>query len=325
MLTKYSNGEDLEVKIMKILGNLLEAIGNTPMVRLNRLPGAKSAEVVVKLEFLNPGGSVKARSAWGIISEAEQKNLLGPDSIIVESSSGNQGISLALIGAVKGYKVVVFMPETMSSERQKILEAYGAEVVLTPAGNDMKKTFETAKNMAEEFAASNPKAFLSRQFDNEANSLAHTKTTAKEILEQTGGKIDAFVSGIGTGGTITGTGRELKRMVPGIKIIAVEPARASLFHGVEAGIHVQEGIGDGIFPGILDKSILDRSILVDDADAIQCARRLAREEGIFCGISSGTNVYGALKVARELGPGHTVVTLIPDGGEKYLSTPLCRE
>lgn len=325
MLTKYSNGEDLEVKIMKILGNLLEAIGNTPMVRLNRLPGAKSAEVVVKLEFLNPGGSVKARSAWGIISEAEQKNLLGPDSIIVESSSGNQGISLALIGAVKGYKVVVFMPETMSSERQKILEAYGAEVVLTPAGNDMKKTFETAKNMAEEFAASNPNAFLSRQFDNEANSLAHTKTTAKEILEQTGGKIDAFVSGIGTGGTITGTGRELKRMVPGIKIIAVEPARASLFHGVEAGIHVQEGIGDGIFPGILDKSILDRSILVDDADAIQCARRLAREEGIFCGISSGTNVYGALKVAREIGPGHTVVTLIPDGGEKYLSTVLCRK
>ncbi len=323
MLTKYSNGEDLEVKIMKILGNLLEAIGNTP--RLNRLPGAKSAEVVVKLEFLNPGGSVKARSAWGIISEAEQKNLLGPDSIIVESSSGNQGISLALIGAVKGYKVVVFMPETMSSERQKILEAYGAEVVLTPAGNDMKKTFETAKNMAEEFAASNPNAFLSRQFDNEANSLAHTKTTAKEILEQTGGKIDAFVSGIGTGGTITGTGRELKRMVPGVKIIAVEPARASLFHGVEAGIHVQEGIGDGIFPGILDKSILDRSILVDDADAIRCARRLAREEGIFCGISSGTNVYGALKVAREIGPGHTVVTLIPDGGEKYLSTPLCRE
>lgn len=310
---------------MNILDNLLEAIGNTPLVRLNRLPEAESAEVLVKVEFLNPGGSVKARSAWGIISDAEQKNLLGPDSIIVESSSGNQGISLALIGAVRGYKAVVFMPESMSSERQKILRAYGAEVVLTPKGKDMKETFETAKNMAEEFAASNPNAFLSRQFDNEANSMAHTRTTAAEILEQTGGRIDAFVSGIGTGGTITGTGRELKRVVPDIKVIAVEPSYGSLFHDIECCIHLQEGIGDGIYPGILDGSIIDRSILVEDAEAIACARRLAREEGIFCGISSGTNVCGALKVARELGPGHTVVTLIPDGGEKYLSTALCSE
>lgn len=310
---------------MKILNNLLEAIANTPLVRLNRLVDADSAEVLVKIESLNPGGSVKARSAWGIISDAEQKGLLGPDSVIVESSSGNQGISLAMIGAVKGYKVVVFMPESMSSERRKILKAYGADVVLTPVGKDMKETFETAKGMAEDFASSNPNAFLSRQFDNEANPLAHEKTTAREILEQTGGKIDAFVSGIGTGGTITGTGRELKKMVSGIKIIAVEPSRGSLFYDLECCVHVQEGIGDGLYPGILDGSLIDRSILVEDEEALNCARRLAREEGIFCGISSGTNVHGALTVARELGPGHTVVTIIADGGEKYLSTVLCSE
>jgi cysteine synthase A len=310
---------------MKILNNLLEAVGNTPLVRLNRLPDAGTAQVLVKVESLNPGGSVKARSALGIINDAEQKGLLGPDSIIVECSSGNQGISLAFIGAVKGYKVVVFMPETMSIERQKILRAYGAEVVLTPSGKDMKETFETAKSMAEKFAASNPRAFLSRQFDNEANSMAHTTTTAKEILEQTGGKVDAFVSGIGTGGTITGTGRELKKMVPSVKIIAVEPACASLFHESEPGIHVQEGIGDGLYPGILDGSLIDKAILIEDEEAIDCARRLAREEGIFCGVSSGTNVCGALKIARELGPGYTVVTVIADGGEKYLSTSLCSE
>ncbi|HHT84915.1 MAG: cysteine synthase A [Bacillota bacterium] len=309
----------------RILENILDAIGNTPMVRLNRLPGTESAEVLVKLEYLNPSGSVKDRSAWGIILDAERTNLLGPDSIIVEASSGNQGISLAMIGAVRGYKVVVFMPETMSSERQKVLEAYGAEVVLTPAGKDMKETFETAKNMAEEFAASNPKAFLTRQFDNEANTRAHVETTAKEILRQTGGRLDAFVSGIGTGGTLAGVGKLLKEAVPGVKVVAVEPYYGSLFHETCKGVHAQEGIGDGMFPGILDDSIIDEAVLVTDDEAIECARRLAREEGIFCGISSGTNVFGALKLARELGPGHTVVTLIPDGGLKYLSTSLCKE
>jgi len=311
--------------LARILENILDAIGNTPMVRLNRLPGTESAEVLVKLEYLNPSGSVKDRSAWGIILDAERTNLLGPDSIIVEASSGNQGISLAMIGAVRGYKVVVFMPETMSSERQKVLEAYGAEVVLTPAGKDMKETFETAKNMAEEFAASNPKAFLTRQFDNEANTRAHVETTAKEILRQTGGRLDAFVSGIGTGGTLAGVGKLLKEAVPGVKVVAVEPYYGSLFHETCKGVHAQEGIGDGMFPGILDDSIIDEAVLVTDDEAIECARRLAREEGIFCGISSGTNVFGALKLARELGPGHTVVTLIPDGGLKYLSTSLCKE
>jgi cysteine synthase A len=318
-------GEHGGLELMKIFDNVLDTIGNTPIVRLNRLPGADSAEVLVKLEYLNPSGSVKDRAAWGIIRDAERNNLLGPHSVIVEASSGNQGISLAMIGAVRGYKVVVFMPETMSSERRKVLKAYGAEVVLTPAGKDMKETFETAKRMAEEFAASNPDAFLSQQFDNEANSQAHAATTAQEILGQTGGKIDAFVSGIGTGGTITGIGRELKKAVPGLKVVAAEPYHGSLFHETCKGVHAQEGIGDGIFPGILDDSIIDESILVTDDEAIGCARRLAREEGILCGISSGTNVFGALKVARELGPGHTVVTLIPDGGLKYLSTSLCKE
>lgn len=310
---------------MKVLDSVLDAIGNTPIVRLNRLPGAQSAEVLVKLEYLNPSGSVKDRAAWGIIGDAEQKGLLGPGSVIVEASSGNQGISLAMIGAVRGHKVVVFMPETMSIERQKVLKAYGAEVVLTPAGKDMKETFETARRMAEEFAASNPNAFLARQFDNKANSQAHAETTAREILRQTGENLDAFVSGIGTGGTITGIGRELKKAVPGIKVVAVEPYHGSLFHDTCQGVHVQEGIGDGLFPGILDASVIDRSILVTDDEAIGCARRLARDEGIFCGISSGTNVFGALKIARELGPGHTVVTLIADGGLKYLSTCLCRQ
>ena len=310
---------------MRILDSLLDAVGNTPMVRLNRLTSSECAEVLVKVEYLNPGGSVKARSALGIITDAERNGLLGPNSVIVECSSGNQGISLAMIGATRGYKVVVFLPESMSSERRKILRAYGAHVVLTPVGKDMEETLGRARKMAEEFAASAPNAFLSRQFDNEANSSAHEMTTAKEILDQTDGQLDACVSGIGTGGTITGVGRELKRAIPEVKIVAVEPSEASLFYGVNNGIHAQEGIGDGIYPQILDISLIDRCILVDDDEAIACAHDLARKEGIFCGISSGTNVFGALRVARELGPGRRVVTIIPDGGEKYLSTALCNE
>ena len=231
---------------MKILDSVLDAIGNTPMVRLNRLPGDDCAEVVVKLEYFSPSGSVKDRSAWGIIRDAEQKNLLGPDSIIVEASSGNQGIALAMIGAVRGYRVVVFMPESMSVERQTVLKAYGAEIVLTPVGEDMEETFATAKRMAEEFAASIPNAFLSRQFDNEANPLAHSETTAREILEQTGGKLDAFVSGIGTGGTITGTGRELKKAVPIVIVVAVEPITGPC--STPKGVHAQEGITTGFSP-----------------------------------------------------------------------------
>lgn len=310
---------------MAILDSILDAVGNTPMVRLNRITGPGCAEILAKAEYLNPGGSIKARSALGIIIDAEQKGLLGPNSVIVEYSSGNQGISLSMIASIKGYKVVVFLPETMSDERRKILRAYGAKVVLTPAGQDMQETLARAKQMAEEFAASEPNVFLPRQFDNEANPRVHQMTTAQEILEQTEGRLHAFVSGIGTGGTITGVGRELKRVLPKVKVVAVEPSKASLFYGINEGIHAQEGIGDGIYPGVLDSSVIDRVILVNDDEAIECARDLSRKEGIFCGISSGTNVFGALQVARELGPGHRVVTLIPDGGEKYLSTALCRE
>lgn len=331
---------------MLIYDSILDAIGRTPMVRLKRIPERDSAEVLVKIESLNPSGSIKARPALRIIEEAEKEGKLGPGSVIVEASSGNQGISLAMIGAVKGYKVVVFMPESMSQERRKILEAYGAEVYLTPAGRDMKETLELCIEESRSYAVSTGKAFLASQFENINNTRAHEQGTALEIIQQTGGRLDAFVSGIGTGGTITGVGHVLKRRIPGIKIIAAEPDKASLLGGGgpapdslnpapgsagnlpscknQGNVHLQEGIGDGIFPPILDESVVDRSILVRDDQAIETARRLAREEGIFAGISSGTNVFAALLVAREMGRGKRVVTVIPDGGEKYLSTPLCQ-
>ena len=309
---------------MSIFDTVLEAIGRTPMVRLRRLPEAGSAEILVKLESLNPGGSIKARPALRMIEEAEKAGLLRPGSVIVEASSGNQGIALAMIGAVKGYKVVVFMPEFMSEERRKVLRAYGAEVRLTPLGKDIRETLEICVRESKEFAEKTG-AFRARQFENQHNPRAHEDTTAREILEQTEGKIDAFVAGIGTGGTITETGRSLKRAVPGLTVVAAEPDKASLLVDVPFGFHVQEGIGDGVLPEILDKTVIDRAILVSDEEAVAVARRLSREEGIFCGVSSGTNVFAALKVAKELGEGKRVVTVIPDGGEKYLSTALCHE
>lgn len=307
---------------MPILDSILEAIGKMPMVRLRRLPEKGSAEILVKVESLNPGGSIKARPALRMIEEAEKSGALRPGSAIVEASSGNQGIALAMIGAVKGYRVVIFMPESMSVERRKVLKAYGAEVCLTPLGKDIKETLEICIEQSKQFAENTPGAFRARQFENPANCCAHEDTTAQEILEQTGGRLDVFIAGIGTGGTVTGTGRALKRAVPGIKVIAAEPDKASLFTDNPMGFHVQEGIGDGVLPDILDKSLIDRAILVTDEQAVAVARRLAREEGIFCGVSSGTNVFAALKVAKELGEGKRVVTVIPDGGEKYLSTSL---
>ena len=309
---------------MAILNTVLEAIGRTPMVRLRRLPEKGSAEILVKLESLNPGGSIKARPALRMIEEAERAGILRPGSVIVEASSGNQGIALAMIGAVKGYKVVVFMPESMSAERRKVLRAYGAEVRLTPLGKDIRETLEICIRESKEFAEKTG-AFRARQFENQDNPRAHEDTTAKEILEQTEGRLDAFIAGIGTGGTITGTGRFLKKAVPELKVIAAEPDKASLLVDVPFGFHAQEGIGDGVLPEFLDKKVIDRAILVSDQEAIGVARRLAREEGIFCGVSSGTNVFAALKVAKELGKGKRVVTVIPDGGEKYLSTALCQE
>lgn len=310
---------------MPVMNTILEAIGDTPMVRLRRLPEKGSAEILVKIESLNPGGSIKARPASRMISEAEKAGKLGPGSTIVEASSGNQGIALAMIGAVKGYRVVVFMPESMSTERRKVLKAYGAEVRLTPLGRDIKETMEICIEQSRQFAASTPGAFRASQFENPANCRAHEDTTACEIVEQTGGRLDVFIAGIGTGGTITGTGRMLKSCLPGLIVVAAEPDKASLLTDNPFGFHVQEGIGDGVLPDILDKSVIDRAILVTDEQAVSVARRLAREEGIFCGTSSGTNVYAALKVAKELGEGKRVVTVIPDGGEKYLSTALFGE
>lgn len=307
---------------MPILDSILKAVGRTPMVRLNRLPEPGSAEIAVKLEFLNPSGSIKARPAREMIEEAEAKGEIRPGAVIVEASSGNQGIALAMIGAVKGYRVVVFMPESMSVERRKVLQAYGAEVRLTPLGKDIKETLEICLNASKEYVAATPGAFRARQFENPQNCRAHEYCTAREIVEQTEGRLDAFVAGIGTGGTVTGAGRLLKMAVKGVQVVAAEPDKASLMRGTPVGFHVQEGIGDGILPAILDKSIIDRSILVSDSQAVETARRLAKEEGIFSGISSGTNVCAALQVAKELGPGKRVVTVIPDGGERYLSTVL---
>lgn len=307
------------------MNSVLEAIGGTPMVRLRRLPEKGSAEILVKIESVNPGGSIKARPALRMVEEAEKAGKLGPGSTIVEASSGNQGIALAMIGAVKGYRVVVFMPESMSSERRKVLKAYGAEVRLTPLGKDIKETLEICIFQSKTFAETTAGAFRACQFENSYNCCAHRDTTAQEILDQTGGRLDVFIAGIGTGGTITGTGRVLKARVPGLKVIAAEPDKASLMVDLPFGFHAQEGIGDGVLPDILDKSIIDRAILVSDPQAIEVARRLAREEGIFCGVSSGTNVFAALQVAKELGEGKRVVTLIPDGGEKYLSTALFGE
>ncbi len=307
---------------MPIFDNVLQAVGHTPMVRLRRLPSKGSAEILVKIESLNPGGSIKARPALRMIEEAERAGKLRPGSIIVEASSGNQGIALAMIGAVKGYRVVVFMPESMSLERRKVLKAYGAEVMLTPLGRDIKETLEMCVEASKAFAESTDGAFRACQFENQNNCCAHRDTTAREIIEQTGGKLDVFIAGIGTGGTITGIGRALKASVPGITIVAAEPDKASLMFDLPFGFHAQEGIGDGILPDILDKGVVDRAILVSDAAALSVARRLAREEGIFCGVSSGTNVYAALELAKEIGEGKRIVTVIPDGGEKYLSTAL---
>lgn len=300
----------------RIANNIAELIGNTPLVRLNRLVEPESAQVLAKLEYFNPGGSVKDRICFSMIEEAEKKGLLKKGSTIIEPTSGNTGIGLAMISAVKGYKCILTMPEAMSLERIYILKSYGAQVVLTPASEGMSGAIKKA----EQIFKKTHNAFMPHQFTNLANPAAHRKTTAVEIWEATGGKLDAFVAGVGTGGTITGVGEILKKHNSAIKIIAVEPKNSSVLSGGKAGAHKIQGIGAGFIPEILNREIIDSIIQVEDEDAFKVSKRLAKEEGLFVGASAGAAVWAALKVAEEMGKGKTVVTVLPDTGERYFST-----
>ena len=305
-----------------IYNNILEAVGHTPMVKLNRMVDDDSAQIYVKVEGLNVGGSIKTRTALNMIDKAEKEGLINKDTIIVEPTSGNQGIGLALVGAVRGYKVIIIMPDSVSEERRLLVEHYGAEVILVHDAGDIGACIEECLNTALSMQKENPNVFVPQQFVNKNNTQAHKNHTALEIMEQVAGPIDGFCSGIGTGGTITGIGEVLKRQYPEITIWAVEPENAAILAGGTVGTHMQMGIGDGIIPEILNTHIYDDIYVVSDEEAIDTAKRLAREEGLMCGISSGTNVAAALKLAKKLGPGKTVVTVLPDTAERYFSTVL---
>ena len=305
-----------------IYQNVLEAIGHTPMIQLNHMVGPKDARVLVKFEGLNVGGSVKTRTAYNMICEAEKQGVLKPDSIIVEPTSGNQGIGLALVGAVKGYKTVIIMPDSVSRERKLLVEHYGAKVILIHDAGNIGDCIDECLRTAKKMARENPRVFVPQQFENPANPMAHRHHTGLEILEQVAGPIDGFCSGIGTGGTITGIGEPLKALNPKIRIWAVEPENAAILAGGTVGTHIQMGIGDGVVPEVLNQEIYDSIYIVTDDEALQTAKDLARKEGLMCGISSGTNVAAALKLAHELGEGKTVVTILPDTAERYFSTPL---
>lgn len=305
-----------------IYQNVLEAIGHTPMIQLNHMVGPKDARVLVKFEGLNVGGSVKTRTAYNMICEAEKQGVLKPDSIIVEPTSGNQGIGLALVGTVKGYKTVIIMPDSVSRERKLLVEHYGAKVILIHDAGNIGDCIDECLRTAKKMARENPRVFVPQQFENPANPMAHRHHTGLEILEQVAGPIDGFCSGIGTGGTITGIGETLKALNPKIRIWAVEPENAAILAGGTVGTHIQMGIGDGVVPEVLNQEIYDSIYIVTDDEALQTAKDLARKEGLMCGISSGTNVAAALKLAHELGEGKTVVTILPDTAERYFSTPL---
>ena len=305
-----------------ICDTILDAMGNTPIIRLKNMVDEDSAEILVKFEGLNVGGSIKTRTAYNMIMDAEAKGLLTPDSIIVEPTSGNQGIGLALVGAVKGYKVKIIMPDSVSEERRKLVNHYGAEVILVHDNGNIGLCIEECLNIALKMKAENPKVFVPQQFENPANPAIQRSGTGREILEQVNGPIHGFCSGIGTGGTITGIGETLKAKNPDMIIWAVEPENAAILSGGSIGTHVQMGIGDGIIPAILNQNIYDDVCIVKDEEAIKASKDLAKKEGILCGISSGTNVSAAMKLAKKLGKGKTVVTVLPDTAERYFSTPL---
>ena len=305
-----------------ICNNVLEAMGRTPLIRLNRMVPADSARVLVKFEGLNVGGSIKTRVAYNMILEAQEQGRIGPDTVIVEPTSGNQGIGLALIGAVFGYKVRIIMPDSVSAERKKLMQHYGAEVVLVHDTGNIGDAIEECLQLALKMEREDLNVFVPQQFSNPANPKAHRHQTGLEILEQVGAPIDGFCSGIGTGGTITGIGETLKALNPHMTIWAVEPENAAILAGGTVGTHLQMGIGDGLIPENLNRNIYEDICIISDEEALQTARDLARLEGLMCGISSGTNVAAALRLARKLGPGKTVVTVLPDTAERYFSTPL---
>jgi len=308
-----------------ICNNILEALGHTPLVRLNRMTTPTMAEVLVKYEGLNVGGSVKTRTAANMIADAETRGLLKPDSIIVEPTSGNQGIGLALVGAVKGYKVKIVMPDSVSEERVKLMRHYGAEVILIHDDGNIGEAIDGCVKKAEELQKADPRVYVPQQFVNPANPAAHKHHTALEIMEQAAKRIDGFCSGVGTGGTLSGIGEVLKAQNPSIEIWAVEPKNAAILAGGTVGTHLQMGIGDGLIPDNLNTQIYSHICVVTDEEALETSRRLAREEGLMAGISSGTNVFAALKLTKRLGPGKTVVTILPDTAERYFSTPLFAE
>jgi cysteine synthase A len=287
--------------------------------------GEDCAQILVKFEGLNVGGSIKTRTAYNMILDAEKRGLIGKDTVIVEPTSGNQGIGLSLVGAVRGYKTKIIMPDSVSEERRKLVRHYGAEVILVHDDGNIGKCIEECMNLALKMQKEDKNVFVPQQFENPANSSIQREQTAKEILEQVGGPIDGFCSGIGTGGTITGIGEGLKRENPNMVIWAVEPKHAAILSGGSIGTHIQMGIGDGIIPGILNQEIYNDICIIDDDEAIRTSKELASKEGIMCGISSGTNVCAAIKLAKKLGKGKTVVTVLPDTAERYFSTPLFEE
>ena len=308
-----------------IYKNILEAMGNTPIVQLNHMVPDNSARILVKFEGLNVGGSIKTRTAYNMICDAEEKGIINKDTIIVEPTSGNQGIGLALVGAVKGYKTIIIMPDSVSEERRKLINHYGAELILIHDDDNIGECIDECLNTALKMAEENPKVFVPQQFENPANPQVHRSHTGQEILRQVDGPIHGFCSGIGTGGTITGIGETLKAKNPDMEIWAVEPEHAAILSGGSIGSHLQMGIGDGVIPDILKQNIYQDIYIVKDEAALKTAQDLASKEGLMCGISSGTNVAAAIQLAKKLGPGKTVVTILPDTAERYFSTPLFQE